>query len=82
MLSSRPSEYSFSAVFGLLAQLVEHLGQAAALDHLHREEQALLGIDAQLVDRHDVGMFELAGDLRFLDEAQLLARGRPGRAGT
>ena len=37
------------------------------------EEQPLLGVDAQLVDRHDVGMFELAGDLRLFDEAGLLA---------
>src|SRR5262249_54090099 len=55
-------------------QLVEHLSETAALDHLHREEQSLLSIHAQLVDRHDVGGLELPSDLRFLDETSLLLR--------
>ena len=56
----------------VLPQLVQHLGEAAALDHLHREEQPFLRVDAEFVDRDDVRMFELAGDLGFLDEAEFL----------
>jgi hypothetical protein len=52
---------------------LQDLLKAAAAHHLHGEEQTALGIDAQLVDRHDVGVLQLAGDLRLLDEADLLA---------
>ena len=57
----------------MLAQLFQDLPQAAAPDHLHGEEQPLLGVDAEFMDRHDIGMFQLAGDLRLFDEAGLLA---------
>jgi hypothetical protein len=58
---------------GRVAQLVQHLLQAAAVNHFHGEEQASLSVGAQLVDGHDVGMFEPSGDLRFLDETHFLA---------
>ena len=40
-----------------------------ALDQLHREEGPEVGEGAQLVDRHDAGVLELAADLGLLDEA-------------
>ena len=49
----------------------QDFGEAAALDHLHREETAAIRMHAELMDRHDVGMFELAGDLGLFDEAGL-----------
>ena len=44
-------------------------GQGAALDQPHGEERPQVGERAQLVDRHDPRVLELAADLRFLDEA-------------
>ena len=43
-------------------------GQGPALDQLHGEEGPAVGEGAQLVDRHDAGVLELAADLRLLDE--------------
>ena len=45
------------------------LRKGPALDQLHREVRAVVGEGAQLVDRHDARVLELAGDLRLLDEA-------------
>jgi hypothetical protein len=59
--------------FRVAAQLFEHLGKTAALHHLHAEEQAFLAIDPEFVNRHDIRMFQLAGDLRLLHEASLFA---------
>ncbi len=47
----------------------EHLGEGLALDQLHGEVGATVGEGAQLVDRDDAGVLELAADLRLLDEA-------------
>ena len=44
-------------------------GQGAALDQLHGEVGPAVAELAQLVDRHDARMLELAADLRLLDEA-------------
>ena len=49
--------------------LVHHLGQGPALDQLHGEVGPPVGEGAQLVDRDDAGVLELAGDLGLLDEA-------------
>ena len=43
--------------------------EALALDQLHREIQLAPRVAAELVDRHDVGMVELTGDLRLAEEA-------------
>ena len=51
--------------------------QVAALDELHREVDAAVGVEAELVHRHDAGVVELAGDLRLLEEAREHARRRP-----
>ena len=40
-----------------------------ALDQLHREVGTAVAEGAQLVNGHDAGMLQLAGDLGFLDEA-------------
>ena len=48
---------------------LEQLGQGVALDQLHGEERPAVGEGAQLVDRDDAGVLELAADLRLLDEA-------------
>ena len=54
---------------GRIGPRVQEIGQGAALDQLHREVGAAVGEGAQLVDRHDARMLQLAGDLRLLDEA-------------
>ena len=46
----------------------EDLGEGAALDQLHGEVGPAVGEGAQLVDRDDPRVLELAGDLRLLDE--------------
>ena len=43
--------------------------QGSALDQLHGEIGPAIGEGAQLVDRHDAGVLELAADLGLLDEA-------------
>ena len=43
--------------------------QGSALDQLHGEVWTPVGKCAQLVDRHDTRMLQLAADLRFLDKA-------------
>ena len=47
---------------------LQQRGEGAPLDQLHREEGPAVGERAQLVDRHDPGVLELAADLRLLDE--------------
>ena len=49
--------------------LGQHLGERAALDELHRKERPAVGEGAEIVHRHDAGMLQLPGDLRFLDES-------------
>ena len=49
-------------------QAAKDLGEAAAAHQLHGNEQPPVRIDAEIVDRDDIGMFELAGDLGFFDE--------------
>ena len=46
----------------------EQVGQRLALDQLHGEERPAVGEGAQLVDRHDARVLQLAADLRLLDE--------------
>ncbi len=48
--------------------LRQHLVPGRAFDALHRVEQRAGVVRAQVVDRHDVRMVELAGDDRFGDE--------------
>ena len=50
----------------------EHGLQVAALDEPHREEAAPTGVHAELVNGHDSGVVELAGDLGLLEEARQL----------
>ena len=54
-----------SAGSGALGQ---QRGQGAALDQLHGEVGPAVGEGAQLVDRDDAGVLELAADLGLLDE--------------
>ena len=56
-----------AVVVGLLAVL-QQLGKRVPLDQLHGEEGPEVGEGAQLVDRHDARMLELAADLGLLDE--------------
>ena len=48
--------------------VLQQRGQGAAADQLHRDIEPAVGKLAQLVDRDDPRMLELAADLRFLDE--------------
>ncbi len=47
---------------------VQEGGERVALDQLHAEERPPVGERAQLIDRHDPRVLELAADLRLLDE--------------
>jgi hypothetical protein len=58
-----------------LIQERQDLAQAPPLDQLHREVEASRGVEAELVDRDDAGMVELAGDLGLLEEASEASRG-------
>ena len=59
------------------ADAQEHIGQRDPLDILHRVENVPVDVQAQLMHRHDVRVFELRGDLRFADKArQFLLRRR------
>ncbi len=56
-------------VVGAVARSSSNSRQGVALDQLHGEEGPEVGEGAQLVDRHDAGVLELAADLGLLDEA-------------
>jgi len=53
---------------------VEHVLEVAALHELHREVDAAVAVQAQLVHRDDAGVVELAGHLRLFEEARELVR--------
>ena len=57
---------------GMVARRVgplgQDLGQGPAFDQLHGEVGATVGEGAQLVDRDDAGVLQLAADLGLLDE--------------
>ena len=61
------------AVIGRAAVAVElgdRLAERPAVDEFHRVERMVVLLAAgELIDRHDVGVLELAGDLRLLEEA-------------
>ena len=59
--------------------LVDHLVPRRAVDALHRVEQRAFVVRAQVVNRHDVRMVELAGDDRFGDELVALVLADLGR---
>ncbi len=46
------------------------LGERSPADELHREEEAPLVVEADLVDRNDSRVLELGRGLRLLDEAR------------
>ena len=52
-----------------LTELFQDLVQRLTADELHGEVSSTLRIESELVNGHDVRMFELSRDLRFLDEA-------------
>ena len=66
-----------AAVGRRVGPVLEQVVEGAALDQLHGQERPAVGQGADLVDRRDAGVLELAGD------PGLLARtgGRPGRVG-
>ncbi len=66
---------------GALVEPLEQVGQALALDLLHREIERVLRRQSQLVHGHDVGVLELGGVAGFLEEAgdQLRVIGHLGR---
>ena len=47
---------------------LQQVGERLPLDQLHREERPAIGEGAQLVDRHDPGVLQLAADLGLFDE--------------
>ena len=54
--------------------LLDDFLERPAVDELHDVERLALLVDAQLVDRHDARVFELAGDLGLDAEAVDLVR--------
>ena len=56
-------------VLGRVRPAFEQGRQGAATDQLHRDVETGVGEPAQLVNRDDARVLELAGDLRLLDEA-------------
>ena len=56
----------------VFAQIVEHLQQTATFHQLHGEIHPPFGIDANLVNGHDVGVFELPRHLRFFKKTRTL----------
>jgi len=61
--------------------VAERLGEGAAADPLHRVIQSAIRADAQLIDRHDTGMLQLAGDPCLAQEADDGERRGAGGAG-
>jgi hypothetical protein len=59
---------------------IEDLEQVAAAHEAHREVDAALLVDAELVQRDDARVVELAGDARLLEEAGERDRIAAGRA--
>jgi len=60
------------------------LGHGPAADSLHRVVQGAVGADAQLVDRHDAGVLQLAGNPRLAqetDDGERRGAGGTGGAG-
>ena len=57
-----------SAVPRRLAALVQERGEGPPADQLHGEERPPGGVEAQLVDRQDPGVLQLAADLGLLDQ--------------
>ncbi len=55
----------------------EQVGEGVPLDELHHQERAAVGQRAEVVDRRDAGVLELAGDSRLGEEAA--CDGRVGR---
>ena len=51
-----------------VADVLEDVAQCAALNQLHRVVDGAVGGHADVVQRNDVWMFELSGDLSFGDE--------------
>ena len=50
--------------------LPEDLFQSPAPDHLHGVKDLSAGLDAEFVDRDDIGVFQLASDLGLLHKTQ------------
>ena len=51
-----------------ITTLYNEVPKGTPLNQLHREVDPAGGVDSKLVNRHDVGMLELAYNLGFLDE--------------
>src|SRR5690606_19451772 len=56
-------------VGGPAPDVVHDIPQRVSIDQLHGEVDLAGGVGADLVHRHDVRMFQRAGDLRLGDEA-------------
>ena len=56
------------AVGRRVGPLLEQLVERPPLDELHRQERPAVGQGADLVDRRDAGVLELAGDPRLVEE--------------
>ena len=52
----------------LVAGVRDPVGQGLTFDHLHGEVEGALAVATELVDGHDVGVIELAGDLGLEQE--------------
>ncbi|MFO0799706.1 MAG: hypothetical protein U0804_19725 [Gemmataceae bacterium] len=57
-----------AAVVGRVAAGAEEVVEGVALDELHRQKRAAVGEGAEVVDRGDAGVLELAGDVSLVGE--------------
>jgi hypothetical protein len=66
----QPSQAELSKSGGVAIEARgQDLFQRATANQLHRKVSAAVGIESQVVNRNDVGVLELRGDLRLFDEA-------------
>ena len=61
------AEYE-AALGGWARPLLEQVGERAPLDQLHDDERPAVAERADLVDRRDARVLELAGDARLVEE--------------
>ena len=57
-----------TAVGGRVGPVAEHRVEGPPLDQLHGQERPAVGQGAEVVDRRDAGVLELAGDPGLVDE--------------
>ena len=66
----------FDRLLPPIANPAQHIVQGRPLDELHRVKNLALVIDAQFVNRDNIRMLQLTGELGFVDESQHVLAGK------